>query len=215
MLALVLSAVPAWAAAPFAASNLSLQLVSDYRHRGVSLSGRRPAVQGGIEAEGDGWFAAGWASVSASARTGSDVDLAFGRRSRGAGLDWSVSAVAHLFNNAGDPHSVELAGGFGGQIGAARVDVELAYAPRETGGGTANVYFGAGMALPIPATPLSGSLRAGVEHGYFRRKLDWEAAISAPIGRTRLAASLVGARGGGVGRQHGGTGFVLSFGRSW
>jgi uncharacterized protein (TIGR02001 family) len=190
----------------------SFQWVSDYRYRGLSLSNGRPALQAGIEAERRGWFAAGWGTVSASGEAGSEADLTIGHRGALAGLRYSASAEARLYNSAGDPRSIELVASVGRRLGAASLDVELAYAPRQSGSGTDNLFLGAQFAWPIPATPLSAQLHGGFEDGFYRRKLDWEAGLSAPLGPVTLSASLVGATGRGVRR---GTGLILALGRSW
>jgi uncharacterized protein (TIGR02001 family) len=209
-------ALPACSAAaePRVAARGSLQLVSDYRYRGVSLSAGRPAVQGELEAASGGWFAGGWGSLSASGETGSEMDLAFGHRGLLGASHYALSAQAHLYNNAGDPRSVELVGEIGRQIGTTAIDVELAYAPRPSGGGADNIYLGAQISVPIPATPLSAQLRGGVEDGFFRRKVDWGVGLSAPLGALTLSASLVGTSGGGDDDQRRGTGLVLTIGRS-
>ena len=215
MLALALPVEPGRAAARRVDANGYVQLVSDYRYRGLSLSRGRPALQGEIEAHRDGWFAAGWASLSGSGRAGSELDLAFGRRDRVAGFDLRVSARAQIYNNAGDPRSVELIAEAGRKIGPIRFDVELAYTPRQSGGGPDNVYFGGQAAAPIPGTAISLHVRGGIENGYFRRKRDWAAGVSAPVGPVTFAASVIGVSGTDVGNRHGDTSLLLSVGRSW
>ena len=85
MLALALPVEPGRAAARRVDAHGYVQLVSDYRYRGLSLSRGRPALQGEIEAHRDGWFAAGWASLSGSGRAGSELDLPARHRAVGAG----------------------------------------------------------------------------------------------------------------------------------
>ena len=213
MLALALP-VESRAAARRVDAHGSIQLVSDYRYRGLSLSRRRPALQGEIEADRDGWFAAGWGSLSGSGRAGSELDLALGRRDSVAGFGLRVSARAQIYNNAGDPRSVELVGEAGRQIGPIRFDVELAYTPRQPGGPD-NVYLGGQAVVPISGTAISLHVRAGIEDGFFRRKVDWEGGLSAPAGPVTFSASVVGIRAAGSENRRDGTSLLLSMGRSW
>lgn len=171
----------------------SVAIVSDYRFRGVSLSGGKPALQSGAEIEHRGWFAGGWGStVGTSREAGFEVDAYVGRRGRAGGFRYSIAGYAYLAS-PGQPSAVEIQTLAGHRIGRGDLELELSYAPHQRGR-PENLYLGMRAALPIADTGLSVVARGGIENGYFKSKLDWEAGFSWSRGPLILSATLVDAR---------------------
>jgi uncharacterized protein (TIGR02001 family) len=171
----------------------TIALVSDYRFRGVSLSDGKPALQGGIEIEADGWFAGGWGStLSERGRPGVEADVYAGRRGASRGFRYSVAGYAYL-TGMNQPAYVEIQTVLGHGAGQGWVELELSYAPRQNGG-TDNVYLGGRASLPIRGTGFTLMARGGFEHGHYDKKFDWEVGASWSPGPVILSATVTGAR---------------------
>lgn len=182
-ISLIFSAIlPATAMAEEAAADIAVNVgvVSDYRFRGISLSDKDPAVQGGIDLEtGSGLFAGGWAStISEYGGSDVEVDLYGGYQGSAAGFDYALTGYAYVYPGGHGVNYVELQGSASRSVGPATVSVELAYAPNQKNTDTDNFYVSAGVEMPIPGTPVTAKLRGGRENGFYDRKWDWEAGIS-------------------------------------
>lgn len=176
----------------------TIALVSDYRFRGVSLSGRGPALQGSVEIARNGWFAGGFASTTAeSRRAGSELDFYAGTRGRAAGFDYSFTAYAYLHPSGAQSDYLEVESNLGRKLGPVMFEVQAAYVPRQRRALGTNLYLGATATMPIAASRLSARIHGGFEDGFYDRKLDWEAGISWSRAGTTLTASAIGARGPG------------------
>lgn len=195
----------------------TIGLVSDYRFRGIPLSDGKPALQAGIEIERAGWFAGSWGSTVADrehSHWGVEFDVYAGRRGQVAGLNYSVTGYAYLTGLHQSAY-VEIQTLVGRNIGPARIEGELAYAPPQRGA-SGNVYLGGRASLPIRGTGFSLLARGGYENGYYARKFDWEAGASWSRGPLVLSATLTGARERrSAFFNRGGTAVVLSAVRTW
>src|SRR4051812_17806657 len=61
---LALTGAAAWADEPASSLSYNIGVVSDYRYRGISQSGRDPALQGGIDyTDKSGFYVGTWAST--------------------------------------------------------------------------------------------------------------------------------------------------------
>jgi uncharacterized protein (TIGR02001 family) len=155
-------------------------LVSDYRFRGISLSDRHPALQGGIDLTSRvGLFAGAWASTIADYE-GADVEVDFyaGCATNLAGLDLSVSANAYLYPGGHGVDYVEIEATAERSIGPITLGVEAALAPRQDNVGKANHYLGGSAAFEFSGTGIIAKARGGYENGFYRRKWDWEIGVS-------------------------------------
>ena len=167
---------PAQAQGPVDVS-ANVGLVSDYRYRGLSLSGGDPALQGGIDVETDmGLFAGTWASTIADyggARV--EVDLSVGYGGKAAGFDYALSGNAYLYPGGNAVNFVEFRLDITRALGSATLAAELSYAPSQRNTGTANRYVGGSAALAVPGVAgLAANLRGGREQGFYESKWDWE-----------------------------------------
>ena len=168
-------------------------LVSDYRFRGISLSDRRAAVQGGLTLEHEfGLYGALWGSTIAESEGGADaeIDLVAGFATELAGgvsLDLSVSH--YLYPSDPDISFTEAAASLSRGFGAATPRIGIAYAPAQGtmrddfGVRRDNVYAFAGVELALPGLPVTLDGEIGYESGYFDvcdtgGKTDWRIGAS-------------------------------------
>lgn len=196
---------------PDEAPNIDLSanigVVSDYRFRGISLSDRRPALQGGIDAAfRSGLFAGSWASTIANyAGAKVELDVYGGYQGQTSGIDYSATLYGYLYPGGHDVDYVELQGTAGRTIGPATLELQIAYTPDQHGA-QQNLYCGAGAILAIGETPLSAAIAVGHEGGSDTGKWDWQAGLTYARGAVSVSATYVGSRtaGQGGGRLSGG-----------
>jgi len=146
------------ACAPPATAQLSgdVAVVSDYRYRGVSLSGNRPAVQAGLSFDArNGLYAGAFASTLDAAFIESHalVQAYAGFAQRSGEAAWDAGASVTLFPHAADYNYGELHAGLSWE----RWSAALHYAPEYFGRrvrtlyAEANVAWPQGWTLPWPA----------------------------------------------------------------
>jgi uncharacterized protein (TIGR02001 family) len=155
----------------------NIGIVSDYRFRGISLSDRDPALQGGLDlAMRSGFFVGAWASTIADyAGAEAELDLYGGYRRSVAGLDLEGGAYLYLYPGGRGVNYLELQGTAGRAIGPVELGVELAWVPRQDNAATENLYFGATAGVAIADTGLTLNARGGRENGFYDDKWDWQA----------------------------------------
>jgi uncharacterized protein (TIGR02001 family) len=207
----VATALPAAAHAADLSANVGV--VSDYRFRGISLSDRDPALQGGVDVGlGGGFYAGGWASTIAD-YGGADVevDAYVGYGAEVGLLDYSVAATAYLYPGGDGVNYGELQGEVGGSLGPARLALEVAYVPDQKNTAGDNVYIGPKLSVGLPLTPLTFHLRGGYEDGFYDAKFDWEAGVDYRLGPVTASFAVVGSSDGGAAESGrlGRTGVVL------
>ena len=87
---------------PDAAVSYNIGAVTDYRYRGISQTGRRPALQGGVDyAHGSGFYAGAWAST----------------------IRWIKDSSLPPIATAKGPVELDLYGGYKGSVGDLGYDV--------------------------------------------------------------------------------------------
>lgn len=180
---------------PAAAAELSANagIVSDYRYRGISLSDRDPAAQGGLDLSMDvGFYAGAWASTIAD-YGGADVelDLYAGHAGSMAGIKYSIGAYGYFYPGGRGVDYVEFQASFERTLGPVTASAELAYTPDQKNVAVDNLYAGAGMEIPLFALPVSLKLRGGYEDGFYEGKWDWEAGLGYELGPASLSLSYV------------------------
>ena len=185
-------------AAPPAAFDLSASagVVSDYRFRGVSLSNRDPAIQGGLYLRHQsGFFAGTWASSIADQGAGEvEVDLYGGFGGTTGQIEYNVTALAYVYPGGGGQDYYELSGSADLVLGPASVGLTAAWVPSQSNYGGDNVYVGAKGKLPFvgPRTNLFGHV--GYEDGSTYQglgKWDWELGASYVAGPVTASLSYV------------------------
>ena len=177
LLALGLGATPAFAeeeTAPPSEFTFSgyVQGVTDYRFRGLSLSGGDFAVQGSINLNhSSGFYVGTWASsLEDSAVYGStEVDLYGGWTGPlGGGITADVGLLYYAYPNGkfGDAEYFEPYASLTAAIGPATAKLGVAYAPSQDAlGNDDNLYVYTDLGAGIPNTPISLSAHLGYADG--------------------------------------------------
>jgi uncharacterized protein (TIGR02001 family) len=183
-------AVPARAQAELDLS-ANAGIVSDYRFRGVSLSDRGPALQGGADIEAGPVFAGAWASTIADYEGAEvELDLYGGLQGSVGEVAWRAGAYAYLYPGGADVNYVEFVGQLERTFGPATFAVEAALAPRQDHVAEANRYLGASSAYDA-GDGWTVTVRGGYEDGFYDRKWDWEVGLGYAVGPFEAAFAYV------------------------
>lgn len=161
---------------------------SDYRFRGISLSGKDPEVTASVTVSHEsGLYASLWAS---------NVDLGNGG-AKNVEMDWTagftkdvgpvtvdVGAVYYTYANNSGFNYVEAYGSLGTKVGPADVKVGVAYAPSQSNiGSQDNLYYYVSGDVPFGETGWSAHGTFGIEDGAFGdHKKDWKVGMSYDLG---------------------------------
>lgn len=187
----------------------NVALTSEYRFRGVDLSGGDPAVQGGLDlGHESGFYVGTWASTLDNDTVGyGDIELdVYGGWSGdvGEGVALDVGVIGYLYPDAGpgDFDYVEFYSSLGFTFGPAETTVGVAYAPEQDSlGGTDNLYVYSDVGVGIPNTPVTLTGHLGYTDGFLTftddgDAFDWSIGAEANIyGPLTLSAAYVGAEG--------------------
>lgn len=171
----------------------TIEIVSDYRFRGVSLSDRKPALQAEVEyTHSSGLFAGTWGSTLAgSGGPNAEIDLYAGYSGTEAGLTYTVTALKYLYPGSSDLTYVELQSEVEAEIGLATVKVDVAYTPQQKNA-VDSIYSAAEASFEGPHG-ITVLARGGRENGAYRHKWDWELGLRRAFGPLAVRASYVGA----------------------
>ena len=153
----------------------SAAITSDYRYRGVSLTGSDPAVQGGITLTHEtGFYAGVWASSIDDGGTDAFGDLELdlfggwsGNLAENVGIDAGLLYYAYPTNAAGaDVEYFEPYATLSSAIGPveAKVGVNYAWEQDSLGGGD-NLYLFTKLAADIPTTAVTLTASVGYTDG--------------------------------------------------
>lgn len=194
----LLAAAPAMAqGAPTVSGNVNL--TTDYRFRGVSLSGNEPAIQGGVDLGWDSGFYVGtWGSSIQTFSSNDEIELDFyagyaGQFGNGLGFDLGV--IAYTYPGAssfGDTWYPELYGSIGGDAGVASWTIGAAYAPETDNLTTDNFYGYVEGQVPFGASPFYATAHVGYEDGFFSDKFDWSAGLGVSAAGLNFSVAYVG-----------------------
>jgi uncharacterized protein (TIGR02001 family) len=162
-----------WAFAGSAGAQFSgtVSAVSDYRYRGITLSDKKPALQGGLNYDGaDGWYAGAFGStVRLAPPVGIGVQgIVFGGFAHRlpSGVTLEAGGDYSIFSGGTKDNYGELF------LGAAtdRLNARVYYSPRYFGQGSDAVYGELNASQPLIGTlrlvAHVGFLRARYETGY-------------------------------------------------
>ncbi len=192
-------------------------VVSDYRFRGVSLSGGDPAIQGGVDiAHDSGFYVGTWGSSIDDGGTDvlGDLELDLyggwsGNVTEGVAVDVGLLYYVYPTNNGlFDPVDYfEPYASVTGSLGPVEATLGAAYAwEQDSLGGNDNLYLYTDLGTSIPNTPLSLSAHLGYTDGAFAPPLlagtaddsgfDWSLGASATVlGGLELGITYVGVEG--------------------
>jgi uncharacterized protein (TIGR02001 family) len=202
--ALTANAASAQTAAPAPAWTISgmAGVVSDYRYRGYSLSGRDPAAQ---------------AELTATHRSGAYADLylssieeyGVGRDGDGAkveatvtggwaggvrGFDLNVALAAYLYPDGTKVSYLEIPAQVGQTFGPITWTLGGAYAPAQAAlFHKDNGYVWGGLDYAFHDLPVTASARLGYESGAYAPggKTDWSVGLKANVRRLQLGLSVI------------------------
>jgi len=148
-------------------------IVSEYRFRGVDLSGGDIAVQGGVDAAlPSGFYVGTWGSSLDEDTVGfghTELDVYGGWGGEFGALTVDVGVIAYLYPNAGagDYDYVEGYASVGATVGPADITVGVAYAPEQDGLlDQDNFYVYTDVGVGIPNTPISLAGHLGYTDGF-------------------------------------------------
>ena len=174
----------------------NVALTTEYRFRGVDLSGGEIAIQGGFDiSHSSGFYVGTWASSLDEDTVGygsTELDLYGGwSGSLSDAVSADVGFIAYTYPDAaaGDFDYYEFYGSLGFSLGPASTTVGVAYAPGQDGldfgGGTDdNLYLYTDVSVGIAGTPLTLNGHLGYTDGSLTftndsKAFDW--AISADV----------------------------------
>ena len=152
--------------------SVNAAVVSDYRFRGVSLSGGDVAVQGGLDvAHESGFYVGTWASSIDGGAVYGDVELdlyaGFGTDiGPGVSLDVGVLYYAYPDGDVGQADYWEPYASITGAVGPVETTLGVAYAPKqESLGDDDNLYVYLDGGIGIPSTPVTITGHIGYTDG--------------------------------------------------
>ncbi|KPL68320.1 hypothetical protein SZ64_09420 [Erythrobacter sp. SG61-1L] len=161
--------------------------LTDYRFRGISLSGNDPEVTAELTVSHESGFYAGTWLSNVDLDDGADdleVDLSAGFATDLGGASIDIGAIYYLYPGNDDFNYIEFTGSIGTTIGPADITVGVAYAPSQDAlGNVDNTYVYISGEVPIEGTPLSLHGTFGYENGGFAdNKKDWLVGASFDMG---------------------------------
>lgn len=195
LLSSALLAAPAFAQAdesteeaPEISIDASVEVVSDYRFRGISLSDFDPAVQPSLTVtHKSGFYANAWGSnMTEYGGADVEVDLTLGWSGDiGGGTSADVYAMYYLYPGASGLHYAEFGAILSQSVGEGSVAAEVSYSPAQQGtGGVDNIYLGLSGEMPVKDTPLTLRGSFGYEDGAWgTNKLDWMVGAEYDLGK--------------------------------
>ncbi|RGP39942.1 hypothetical protein BPTFM16_00218 [Altererythrobacter insulae] len=187
----------------------NVALVTEYRFRGVDLSGGEIAIQGGVDLSHESGFYAGtWASsldedTVGYGSTEVDVYAGFGG-DLAEGVSFDIGGIVYMYPDAGagDFDYYEFYGSVGFGFGPAEATVGVAYAPdQDSLGDSDNFYIYTDVAAGIPDTPISLTAHLGYTDGFLTftndgKAFDWSLGLDVAVGGpVSIGVSYVGVEG--------------------
>lgn len=191
----------------------NVALTTDYRFRGVSLSGGDPAIQGGFDlAHSSGLYVGTWASSISGGELYGDMELDIyggwsGNLSEAVTFD--IGAVYYLYPTedvGADTDYYELLASLGFTLGPAEATVGLGYSPEQEGlGDDDNLYLYTDLGVGIGETPFSLNAHIGYTDGALAPPLlagaaddsgiDWSVGASFAAGQFEIGVAYMGVEG--------------------
>lgn len=202
-------------AAPAAAQDIGIEVsanaavVSEYRFRGVDLSGGDIAIQGGVDLGlPAGFYVGTWGSSIDEDTVGyghTELDI-YGGWSTDISdtVSFDVGVLMYMYPNAGpgDFDYIEFYSSVSAAFGPAEVALGVAYAPdQDSLGSTDNFYVYTDVGVGIPDSPISISGHLGYTDGFLTftnnsKAWDYSIGVDVALGDTlSVGAAWIGAEG--------------------
>lgn len=178
------------------ALSANVALVSDYRFRGISLSDKKPAVQGGFDLtysvnESFGIFLGNWnSSIEQFNGAETEVDLYGGVQGTVGAASYKLGVVGYIYPGGSGTDYMEVYGSVGGDVGPVNATLGFAWAPDQDNYPD-NVYVYSKLAYAIPETPVTLSAGLGYEDGAFDKKWDWNIGAAFTYDKFTLSATYI------------------------
>ena len=153
----------------------NVSFVSDYRFRGVSLSDKDMAIQGGLDFGMGGFYAGTWgSSIDTFGGSEFELDLYGGYAGEVEGISYDVGLLLYAYPGS-DNEYLEVYGSVGGAVESVEWSLGAAYAFSEKDTGNQdNIYVYLDASMPVSDTGLSVAGHVGLEDGAFGdNKIDW------------------------------------------
>ncbi len=187
----------------------NVALTSEYRFRGVDLSGGEIAIQGGFDlSHSSGFYAGTWASSLDEDTVGygsTELDLYAGwSGDLSDAISADVGVIAYTYPDAvaGDFDYYEFYGSLGFSLGPVSATTGVAYAPdQDSLGSTDNLYIYTDLGIGISGTPLTLNGHVGYTDGFLTftndsKAFDWSISADVALGGNFSAnIAYVGAEG--------------------
>jgi uncharacterized protein (TIGR02001 family) len=174
---------------------VTLDAVSDYRFRGISLSDKDPAFQPSITISHEsGFYVSAWGSnVADNGGDDIELDLVAGFAYDIGNVTLDVNATYYVYPGVSSFNYVELIGRASAPVGKGEVGLTFAYVPSQNNTGNQdNTYVAIDGSMPLGDTPLSLNGSFGFENGAFGdNKKDWSLGVSAELGKLTLGVAYV------------------------
>lgn len=197
---------------PFITVSGNAAIVTDYRFRGVGLSGGDVAIQGGITLNtAPGFYLGTWASSMEDSPLYGEVELDVfggwaGDITPGLGADVGFTYYSYPSKDAGAGPAdvIEVYGKLSPSLGPVGLTFAAYYMPEQDGlGGSDNLYLAADAGIGIPNTPISINGHVGYTDGaltYTSNGKAWDYSIGASatvLGSLTVGVAYVGVEGPG------------------
>jgi uncharacterized protein (TIGR02001 family) len=190
----------------------SATVVTDYRFRGVGLSGGDIAIQGGFTvAHESGFYLGTWGSSIEDSPVYGEVELDIyggwaGEVTDGLGADVGFTYYAYPSKDdgAGPSDVIEVYGKLKPTLGPVGLTFAAYYAwDQDSLGGGDNIYLAADAGVAIPSTPISLNAHVGYTDGFLTFTPDgnaWDYSVGATVtvlGSVTVGVAYVGVEGPG------------------
>jgi len=164
----------------------NVSMASDYRFRGVSLTDKDFALQGGLDySHESGFYVGGWASSLASSDAYGELEtnLYGGYAGEIDGISFDIGGLLYAYptgDHSAQTDYFEVYGSVGVDLGVASATIGSAYAfSSDATGNEDNIYLYTNIEAAIPDTPVTMTAHLGYEDGAFaNKKLDWSLGAS-------------------------------------
>jgi len=174
------------------AADFEATVASDYRYRGLSLSGHEPQVSGSVTlSHATGFYGNLWAS-NVDLGSGADsleTDLVVGWSTAWSDLTLDVGTAYYAYPGNSHLNYIELQSSISHRFGPATLQVGAAYSPSQKNiGGTDNTYVYLSGDFPLGDDKVVAHGSFGLENGAFGdNKRDWKLGLSYDLGKGRNA----------------------------
>ena len=197
-------------------TSANVALTTDYRFRGVSLSGGDPAIQGGFDVEHDSGFYVGtWASSIKGGPSYGDLEFDIyagwsGSLSDAVSVDVGVLYYIYPTEDLGlDTDYIEPYASISANLGPAEATLGVAYAPEQDSlGGDDNLYIYTDVGFGIADSPFSVTGHLGYTDGALAPPLlagaaddtglDWSLGVAVSQGAFEVGVAYIGVEGPSV-----------------